>query len=364
MKILFVTNARLCNGAEEHLIDLAHFLRSTGVNLLFAVLECSPFATRLQQEKLPFDNTFTASGKKVRSTINLARLIAAEQPDVVSVNREHNIYLTWLAVLLAAPFCRCRPRLAVIFHTPTGKRYPFLDRFDGIVATSRYTADSFIAANRELAGKITIIHYGIHLPPLPDEAKVNPDRERRFFKRYRYPLIGMVGELWKNQVELIPLTQILINKLPNLTVAIVGGETEASFAPLRQLIAENGLEKHFALIPRVPRTRIPDVFYDFDVSVSTHRNEGFGIVHIESLAAMTPLVAYNCGGIREIIADGGGCLVDGGTTELAETLLKILTDAQLRQAMGFEGRKIVEEQFTIEIMCRKHYDFYVSLVSS
>jgi glycosyltransferase involved in cell wall biosynthesis len=364
VKILFVTNARLCNGAEEHLIDLAHFLLSTGVNLRFAILESSPFAERLQREKLPFANTFTATGKKIRSIINLARLIAAEQPDVVSVNREHNIYLTWLAVLLAAPFCRRRPKLAMIFHTPTGKRYPFLGWFDGIVATSRYTADSFITANPELAGKITIIHYGIHLPPPPDEAKANPDRERHFLKEYRYPLIGMVGELWKNQSELIPLAQILIHKLPNLTVAIVGGETEASFSALRQLIVENGLEKHFALIPRVPRTRIPDVFYDFDVSVSTHRNEGFGIVHIESLAAMTPLVAYNCGGIREIISNGGGILVDGGTAELAETLLRVLTDAKFRQTVGMEGRKIVEEQFTIEIMCRKHYDFYASLVNS
>jgi glycosyltransferase involved in cell wall biosynthesis len=118
------------------------------------------------------------------------------------------------------------------------------------------------------------------------------------------------------------------------------------------------------LIPRVPRTRIPDIFYDFDVSVSTHRNEGFGIVHIESLAAMTPLVAYNCGGIREIIANGGGVLVDGGTAELAETLAKFLSDAQLRHTVGVEGRTVVKEQFTIEIMCRKHYDFYAYLANS
>ena len=364
MKILFVTNARLCNGAEEHLIDLAHYLVSTGVTVLFAVQKQCPFAERLQREKLPFVGCFAAKGKKLQSIITLARLIAVEQPDVISVNREHNIYRTWCAALLAAPFCRHRAKLVMVFHTPTGRRYPFLNRFDGIVATSQYTADSFIAANPELSGKITIIHYGIHLPPLPDESKADPDRERRFFKGYRYPLIGMVGELWKNQAELIPLARILINTLPNLTIAIVGGEEEASFAGLRQLIAENGMEQHFALVPRVSRTRIPDVFYDFDVSVSTHRNEGFGIVHIESLAAMTPLVAYNCGGIREIIRNGGGILVDGGITELAEKLLAVLTNANKRKALGMEGRTVVEEHFTIEIMCRKHHDYYAALVNS
>jgi glycosyltransferase involved in cell wall biosynthesis len=362
MKILFVTNARLCNGAEEQLIDLAHFLVEAGVKVLFAVQEHSPFVERLQRERLPFASCFAAKGKKLQSVATLARLIAAEQPDVISVNREHNIYRTWCAALLAAPFCRHRAKLAMVFHTPTGRRYPFLNRFDGILATSQYTADSFITTNPELAGKITIIHCGIHLPPLPDESKANPDRERLFFKGYGYPLIGMVGELWKNQAELIPLAQILIKRLPKLTVAIVGGETEASFAGLRQLIAENGMENHFVLLPRISRTRIPDVFYDFDVSVSTHRNEGFGIVNIESLAAMTPLVAYDCGGIREIICNGGGILVDGGTTDLAETLLRVLSDAKQRQALGSEGRKVVEEHFTIEMMCRKHHDYYLALL--
>ena len=361
MKILFVTNARLCNGAEEHLIDLGHSFVKAGIRVLFAVRESSAFAERLQQEQLPIAICFAAKGKKIRSVVTLARIISTEQPDVVSVNREHNIYLAWLAARLAAPFCKQRPKLAMVFHTPTGRRYPVLSRFDGIIATSRFTAGAFVSANPELSGKITVIHYGIHLPPPPDASKSNPERPRRFFTERGYPLIGMVGELWKNQSELIPLARTLITQFPHLTVAIVGGEDEASFSVLRELIAASGLKEHFVLVPRVSRTCIPNIFYDFDLSVSTHRNEGFGIVHIESLAAGTPAVAYRAGGLVEILEKGGSILVDGNVDDMAGAVARLLTDTSERVRLAAEGRLVVEAEFSIDIMSSRHLEFYRKL---
>lgn len=362
MKILFVTNARLCNGAEEHLIDLSHSLMEAGVAVLFAVRENSPFAERLQKEKLPIAICFAAKGKKFRSIFTLARIIATERPDVVSVNREHNIYLSWLATRFATPFYKKAAKLAMVFHTPTGRRYPILSRFDGIVATSRFTAGAFIGANPELEGRIKIIHYGIHLPPRPDESKSNPERPRRFFTERTYPIIGMVGELWKNQAELIPLARTLVKLFPSLTVAIVGGEEEASFSELKKLIAAVGMEKHFVLTPRVLRSIIPDIFYDFDVSVSTHRNEGFGIVHIESLAAGTPAVAYRAGGLVEILEKGGSILVDGDVEDMAQAVALLLTDNREHCRLAEEGRGVVEAEFSIETMSSRHLEFYRNLV--
>lgn len=362
MKIIFVTNARLCNGAEEHLIDLAHCFVKAGVTVLFAVREKSAFADRLQQENLPVALCFAERGKKIRSILTLARLFASEMPDVVSVNREHNIYLTWLAAQLAIPLSGRRPKLAMVFHTPTGRRYPILSKFDGIVATSSFTGDSFIKSNPELTGKITTILYGIHLPPRPDKTKSDPERPRRFFTTRGFPLVGMVGELWKNQAELIPLTCILIKKHPNLTVAIVGGENKSSFSDLERDISASGLEKHFELVPRVPRAKIPDIFYDFDLSISTHRNEGFGIVHIESLAAGTPAVAYRAGGLVEILEKGGSILVNGGVEEMAQAVDSLLTEKNELLRLAESGREVVEHEFSIDIMSSRHLNFYRKLV--
>jgi glycosyltransferase involved in cell wall biosynthesis len=363
VKFVFVNNARLCSGAEEHLIDLGHWLADAGVRLSFAVRDESVFAARLTEESLPYTCCFARSGGKIASVVRLAHLFIKEQPDVISVNREHNIYPAWLASLLARPFLKRRPKLVMVFHTPTGRRYPILRLFNGIIATSRYTGSSFLKVNPGLQGKIAVIHYGIHLPPPPEAAKLIPDRPRRFFKQRGFPLIGMVGELWKNQEELIPVAQLLVRQFPSLGVAIVGGEGDASFSLLRERIAASGLEQNFLLVPRIPRALIPDVFYDFDLSVSTHRNEGFGIVHIESLAAGTPAVAYRAGGLVEILEKGGSALVEGRTEELARAIGELLADRDRRMLLAEEGRRVVEDEFSIDAMGRKHLDFYCGIVS-
>ena len=363
MKVVFINNARLCSGAEEHLIDLGHWLSQQGVQLLFVTRVNSVFSARLKEESLPFVPCFAEAGEKVRSIARIARLLIREQPDVISVNREHNIYPTWLASLLARPFLRRRPKMVMVFHTPTGRRYPILRSFDGIIATSQYTAASFVKANPGLPKSSAVIHYGIQLSPAPDPVKSVPERPRRFFRERGFPVIGMVGELWKNQEELIPITQRLVEEFPSLCVAIVGGEGHASFAHLRDWIAACGLERHFELVPRIPRSSVADVFYDFDLSVSTHRNEGFGIVHIESLAAGTPVVAYRAGGLVEILEKGGSILVDGGPEEFAQSVGRLLRNHEERAGKAHEGRRVVEDEFSIDAMGGKHFEYYRSLIA-
>jgi len=358
MKIVFVNNARLCSGAEEHLIDLGLWFSQHGVQPLFAVRSNSVFSTRLEEEGLPFVPCFAEKGEKIRSIARIVRLLVREQPDAISVNREHNIYPTWLAVKLARLFLRKRPKLVMVFHTPTGRRYPILRTFDGIIATSQYTATSFLAANPGMPDNRAVIHYGIQLPPAPAPVKFVPERPRRFFTERGFPVIGMVGELWKNQEELIPITQRLVEEFPSLCVAIVGGEGYGSFSHLRDWIASCGLERHFELVPRIPRSLIPDVFYDFDLSVSTHRNEGFGIVHIESLAAGTPVVAYRAGGLVEILEKGGSILVDGGPEEFARSVGQLLRNHEELTSKAEEGRQVVEGEFSIDAMGSRHLDFY------
>lgn len=362
MKIVFVNNARLCSGAEEHLIDLGHWLARQGVQLLFVVRQNSVFAARLAEESLPFAPCFFETGGKIRSIARISALLVREQPDVISINREHNIYPTWLAVKLAGPFLRKRPKMVMVFHTPTGRKYPLLRSFDGIIATSHFTASAFTKANPGLPENSAVIHYGIQLPPPPEPDKLMPDRPRRFFKERAFPLIGMVGELWKNQEELIPITRRLVAEFPGVCVAIVGGEGEASFSQLRERIAACGLERNFELVPRIPRSSIADVFYDFDLSVSTHRNEGFGIVHIESLAAGTPVVAYRAGGLVEILEKGGSILVDGGPKEFSEAVGQLLRNREERAGKAEEGRRVVEAEFSIDAMGSRHFEFYRSLV--
>lgn len=204
-----------------------------------------------------------------------------------------------------------------------------------------------------------IIHYGI---PIPEQqpAKNDKNRERRVLKGKKFPIIAMVGELWKNQEELVDAGVKLCAAFPDITIAIVGG---GNTDLLTRKIADYGLEKNFILTGRIPREQIPDLFYDLDLSVSTHRNEGFGIVHIESLAASTPVIAYNNGGLVEIIRKGGGILVNGDTNDFSKEIIALLNDDNRRFAMGDEGRKVFEENFALDTMIKNHVEYFHEILA-
>ncbi len=355
MKILYVNNARVSSGAEDHMVDVASWLKGRGEEPVFLVTVGAVLETQLTEIGVPYHPVFDKS-RRLGLPVRIARAIVAEQPDVISINREHNILPVLLSTRIAGPRLRKRPKMVAVFHTPTGRYYPGLKNFDGIIATSEYTAGGFLRANPGIERRLAIIHYGIRMPVADEAGKRDRDRLRRYFRDRGFPIIGMVGELWKNQEELVDAARSMVESFPDLTVAFIGGYEESK--SLKDRIARHGLEKHFVLTGRLPRTLIPDVFFDLDLSVSTHRNEGFGIVHIESMACLTPVVAYNSGGLVEIVRKGGGVLVDGETEDFARAVVDLLSDDGKRHRLGLEGRKVVEDHFSIDAMGRNHLSYY------
>lgn len=358
MKILFTNNARVCSGCEDHLLDLALWLREQGVDPVFLVREASTLQKKLDDCGIRAYPVFIPD-RKLGLLHRIAKVILDEKPDVISINREHNILPVTAAMLLVRPFLRKRPKMVAVFHAPTGRWYPWLDRFDGIIGTSQYTIEPFIRKNPGIQKIATVIHYGITIPAVDAASKLVRERPRKYFKDRKFPIIAMVGELWKNQEELVDAGRYLVERFPEITIAFIGGYAESR--PLKEKIDASGFPDRFIWTGRLDRKVIPDVFFDLDLSVSTHRNEGFGIVHIESLAGYTPVVAYNSGGLVEIIEKGGGLLVSGGTEEFARGVIELLADDERRFRLGLEGRRVVEENFSVDAMGRQHLEFYTKI---
>ena len=360
MKILYVSNAKVSSGAEDHLEDIASWMKTHGHDPSFLISVGSVLVKQMTGIGVPFREVFDKS-RPLSLLQRIGKAIIEEQPDIISINREHNILPVLWVTRLISPWLKKKPKMVAVFHTPTGRYYPGLKKFDGIIATSEYTGTSFVRKNPGIERLTEIIHYGVRLPTVDETVKKNRNRPRRYFKDRGFPIIAMVGELWKNQEELVDAAPAMLEVFPDMTLAFVGGYHESH--SLNERIARLGLQKHFVLTGRLPRTLIPDVFYDLDLSVSTYRKEGFGIVHIESIASLTPVVAYNSGGLVEIIRKGGGVLVDGGTQEFTQAVVELLSDDEKRFRLGAEGRKVAEEYFSIDAMGRNHQRFYENILA-
>ena len=91
-----------------------------------------------------------------------------------------------------------------------------------------------------------------------------------------------------------------------------------------------------------------------DIVVVPSRYESFGLTALEAMIFSKPCVAADVGGLREVVADGvGGLLVPPGDVDaLAEAVLRLMCEPDLRRAMGAAGRRRYEERFTAAAMAQ------------
>lgn len=87
-------------------------------------------------------------------------------------------------------------------------------------------------------------------------------------------------------------------------------------------------------------TDMKSVYANASILALSSRYEGLPMVLLEAQAAGLPIVSYECKcGPKDVITDGGdGYLVEeGNVAQLAEKLLKLINDEELRRRMGAEA---------------------------
>lgn len=362
MKVLLVNFDKGWGGGQEQLKSLAIQLAGQGCSVRFLCRAGSPSARDFSALWFPVSTFFAAGEGLLRSVRGIASLFRRERFDIVMVTREHDLLRTVLAWRLAFPFGR-RGKLVMCYHTATARKQLFLGAADAVVCVSSFIRERLLAGNPRIALPIAILPNGIPVPGEPSAGKFIVGRQRRFFHGAGFPLIGMVGAFFKNQGELIEIISLLKREFPSITVALVGDDTDSGLTvPIKEKAKQLGVADSVIFTGKVPHERLADIYFDLDLSVSTFRNEGFGLVHLESLAAGTPVVAYNEGGQVDIFkGNDAGILVDGGPAQFAEAVAGLLRDHERRFAMGREGGTLVRERFSKESMGARYNAFLKKL---
>ena len=94
--------------------------------------------------------------------------------------------------------------------------------------------------------------------------------------------------------------------------------------------------------------------------------EGFPLTVLESMAAGIPVVATKVGGVVELIEDGkDGLLISpGDSPALAEAILRILEDQELKSVLVQNAKEKVRDYFSIEKMVNDHASLYTEVLTS
>ncbi len=124
-------------------------------------------------------------------------------------------------------------------------------------------------------------------------------------------------------------------------LTIAGGGEEAHASALRRLANALGVHGRVHFTGAVSHGEMPLLYAEHDVLVFPSTwGEPFGRVMVEAMAAGLPVLAAAVGGVVEIVEDGRTGLVfePGNARDLADRILRVADDADLRARLAASGR--------------------------
>lgn len=127
---------------------------------------------------------------------------------------------------------------------------------------------------------------------------------------------------------------------------------------LREDVAGRGLTEQVRFLGF--RDDLDRLFPCLDLLVHPATLEGLGVVLLQAAACQLPIVAAAAGGIPEVVREGvnGRLVPPGDANALGDALIALLKDADVRRRMGSAGRRIVEEEFSIDAMVEANLRVY------
>lgn len=218
-------------------------------------------------------------------------------------------------------------------------------RVDVLICNSAYLAELTRTEDR-WPPPIRVIHNAVDLERFTPAPMPAEDR----------PSVVVVANLhaYKGHDRFLRAMELVRERLPDARATLVGDGVE--LPRLVELARTLGLSDSVTFTGALPDPR-PFV-ESAHVAALASDTEGFPNALLEAMAMGRPVVARRLGGIPELVRDGeGGFLVGSEPREMADRLIEILQDTELRERMGRSARTHAES-FTWDRVVQETEDVY------
>ncbi|MEM4368510.1 MAG: glycosyltransferase family 1 protein, partial [Candidatus Anstonellales archaeon] len=157
----------------------------------------------------------------------------------------------------------------------------------------------------------------------------------------------------KNLVNLIKAFSYIIPKYSNsLYLIVVGYFSKKEVKNIDLLLNFLSLQRYVKLLGHISDEKIKQLFLTAKVFVFPSLYEGFGLPPLEAMACGCPVVVSNCGSLPEVCGDAAVYVNPYEPQDIANGILKVLTDESLRQQLIKKGFEQVKK-FTWENSVKK-----------
>lgn len=153
--------------------------------------------------------------------------------------------------------------------------------------------------------------------------------------------------------------RILVKKYEKLRFCFVGSCATVDGLPISHQLAMYGLVGRVDVFSNLCREEIQALRTRAFVTMVATRYDTFSIATLEALAAGSPLVATNVGGIPEVVGENGILVPPEDPEALASGCDRMLSDPALAVKLGASA--VANYRFTPEMVAEKTIEFYRSI---
>lgn len=211
--------------------------------------------------------------------------------------------------------------------------------------------------------KFTVVYSGVPLEPFLN-VKLERNHKRQEFDLNEDDMVCIfVARLApvKGHQYLVSAIPGVLEAVPYARFVLVGDgelreelEQQALSLGVKDSIVFTGL-----------RDDVPELLAMSDLFVLSSINEGMGRVLVEAMAVGLPTVDTRVGGVPDVVVDGktGFLVPPRDSNALANAIIRLLKDEDMRQRMGEAGRRRVDPAFGVEAMVSKIESVYEELIA-
>jgi glycosyltransferase involved in cell wall biosynthesis len=316
---------------------------------------------------LPLRRTYDLQA--ARMALQLRELVQREEVSIV-----HSFFET--SDLWAAPIAKwsgcpilvsSRRDMGILRGRKHELAYPMMNPlFDRVLAVSDEVRSYCLDHDRLRPERVETLYNGIDLDELSANAE-EYDARVHFDLPADARLISTVANIRKVKGldVLIRAAARVCREFPDAMFLIVGSVLEREvFSQLQEMVASLRLQNNVRFLGKLsnpaPVLRASDLF------CLPSRTEGFSNALIEAMGSGLACVATRVGGNAEALTEGtSGYLVASEDVEsLADRMVRLLRNPELRSQMGRAARNTVEARFSMQAMMSRLMNIYDELLTA
>jgi len=360
LTVLHTESSNGWGGQENRILKESLGLKKIGVRVLIACQPGSMLAERGTEAGIEVKKIEMKSSISIFAIAALLKIIRNENINIVCTHSGKDSMLGAIAGRLS----NMKPVIVRTRHLalPITSKITYSLLPHKVVTVSEYVRRYLIEEKGIAADKVVSIPTGIDIERFnPDVVSAVPREELGIAADAQ--IVGTVAILRRKKGHHILLDAIpmVLREFPKTVFLFAGDGPQRK--NIEERISELGIGNNVKLIGL--RNDIPEILKTIDLFVLPTLQEALGTSFIESMAMGKPVVGTKAGGVPEVVKDGiSGILVEPeNPAALAGAIISLLRNRERMRQMGDAGRKIVEENYSIDVMVKRLYDFYNFLVA-